>query len=70
MDEITEDRLLALQKRREKFREFLQSINLCPLCSSPLSLIYEVDRDAGYIEELAHCGECQLETRKKDYPIQ
>jgi len=67
MDEIKQKQILRRQKR---YREFLQGVNLCPLCSSPLTLIHEVDKDAGYIEEVAHCSECQLETRKKDHPIQ
>ena len=72
MDEINDKQQQTpkWQKRQQRYQEFLQGINLCPLCSSPLTLIHEVDKEAGYIEELAHCSECQLETRKKDHTIQ
>ena len=67
MDEIKEK---EFERKRNRTIEFLQGINLCPLCSSPLTLIHEVNKEAGYIEEIAHCSECKLETRKKDHPIQ
>ena len=67
MDEIERQKI---EKRQQKYTQFLRSMNCCPLCSSPLSLIHEVNEEEEVIQETAHCSNCDLETRKKDHPIQ
>ena len=67
MEEINQK---AIVRRQKRYQNFLKAINCCPLCSSPLSLIHEVDEDNGSIKETAHCDECDVETRRKEHPIQ
>lgn len=65
MDEITKEQIERTQK---KYLSFLRSINCCPLCSTPLSLIHEVNEEEEVIKETAHCEQCDIETRRKDHP--
>ena len=64
MDEITKKELI---KRHNRYRNFMRSINLCPLCSTPLTLIHEICEQDHTIKETAHCSECDVETRKKQH---
>ena len=67
MDEINRERI---QRRQKEFQTFLKSMNCCPLCSSPLTLIHEVDEENEKIKETAHCESCDVETRRKEHPLQ
>ena len=67
MDEMTKEHII---RRQEKYQSFLKSINCCPLCSAPLTLIHEVDQENECIKETAHCDDCDIETRRKEHPIQ
>lgn len=67
MDEITRENIV---RRQKKYQSFLQSINCCPLCTAPLTLIHEVDDENKSIKETAHCDDCDVETRRKNHPIQ
>lgn len=65
MDEMTREEII---KRHRKYQNFMRSINCCPLCSTPLTLIHEIDEEKQVIKETAHCSECDVETRRKDHP--
>jgi hypothetical protein len=65
MDEISKQKIIQHQ---QKYQSFLKSMNCCPLCSTPLTLIHEVDTHLELIKETAHCSQCDIETRKKDHP--
>ncbi|MCB0377793.1 MAG: hypothetical protein KDD33_04810 [Bdellovibrionales bacterium] len=67
MDEIKQQ---EVENHQKKYQTFLQSINCCPLCTSPLTLIHEVDEESSIIKETAHCDQCDVETRRKEHPIQ
>lgn len=64
MDEISRERIL---RHREKYQNFLKSINCCPLCSGPLTLVHEVSEHQEQIKETAHCENCDLETRRQNH---
>lgn len=65
MDEMTREKLLQYQ---QKYQNFLRSMNCCPLCSTPLTLIHEINEEEERIKETAHCDQCKIETRRKDHP--
>lgn len=64
MDEITREKFLQHQQR---YLSFLRSMNCCPLCSAPLTLIHEINEEEEIIKETAHCDQCKIETRRKDH---
>ncbi len=64
MDEMTREEII---KRHRRYQNFMRSINCCPLCSNPLTLIHEIDEEEETIKETAHCDQCDLETRRKDH---
>ena len=55
------------QSRRYKYESFLKSVNCCPLCSSPLILIHEINGQDHRIKETAHCDICEVQTRQKNH---
>ena len=64
MDEISQDEMI---RRQQKYQNFLRSVNCCPLCSTPLTLIHEINEEEELIKETAHCDQCDIETRRKDH---
>ena len=67
MDEISRENMI---RRQKEYQSFLKSMNCCPLCSAPLTLIHEVNEESALIKETAHCEGCDVETRRKEHPIQ
>ena len=65
MDKISPEE--KIKRRRQRYRHFLKSVNCCPLCSSPLILIHEVNREDQQIKETAQCDQCHIETRRKNH---
>ncbi len=50
-------------------RDFIQAHNNCILCSSVLELRHIRSEDQGEIKEEAHCPQCDLRTRAKNYTM-
>lgn len=65
MDEMTREKMI---ERHKRYQSFMRSINCCPLCSTPLTLIHEIHEKDEVIKETAHCDQCDIETRRKDHP--
>lgn len=64
MDEMTRDKIA---KHQQRYLSFLKAMNCCPLCSSPLTLIHEINAEEETIKETAHCEKCDVETRRKNH---
>lgn len=64
MDEMTKQ---EIETRQRRYQNFLKSINCCPLCSTPLTLIHEIDDQQEVIKETAQCSECDVETRRVEH---
>ncbi len=64
MDEMTREKLV---KRQQRYTSFMRSMNCCPLCATPLTLIHEINEEEELIKETAHCDQCDIETRRKDH---
>ena len=55
------------ENQRDRYQNFLKTINCCPLCSSPLVLIHEFYKENHLVKETARCDECEIQTRRKDH---
>jgi len=64
MEEMTREKMV---KRQQRYQSFLRAMNCCPLCSTPLTLIHEINEDDESIKETAHCDQCDIETRRKEH---
>ena len=64
MDEMTKQKI---ENRQRLYQNFLRTMNCCPLCTTPLTLIHEIDEEEELIKETAHCSECDIETRRRDH---
>ncbi len=50
-------------------KDFIQSHNNCILCSSVLELRHVRNESGNEIREEAHCPQCDLRTRAKNYTL-
>ena len=61
---------LDLTGKTEKQKIYLEQHYLCCLCNSCLDLYYTVMPELLIIEEVAHCPNCDVHARKKEFIIQ
>lgn len=64
MEEMTYEQMI---ERQQRYQKFLRAMNCCPLCSTPLTLVHEINEEEEHIKETAHCDQCDIETRRKDH---